>query len=359
MSFDASYKRRRVSVDEPASKASKPDITVEKKLSVVGAAVGNAHGRFLSCQVMLESMVPGALGPGLDERDELQDEGVQMIGKVMEKLLRDCTADLERKAAIVQDPDGTKGIMKGSTVEAQAAVEAAVKDETEKDAGFKAARADLNAARKALTDAKSAQKKAEQELSALIKEKEAYEDAYNMHFKPLRDGQYKTLTEAKHHVQALIPLFKMFEYEDSLIAGFPPAAERYPDDRRHFDSLTVKDAEKGFVSSGQKLEGAIAVAEPLVSSAGAAVVAAEDEVEVCKEKEYEAGLALGRSRFALAVAQLQLADAKKAVGEFPTTPKQAESMKVTAATTLEAFQTGPYEAYVYLRDRVAALAPYL
>jgi len=345
--------------DEPLSKALKLNTNTEEKLALVSAAVGNAHGRFLPCQVMLESMVPGALGPGLDERDELQDEGVQMIGKVMEKLLRDCTADLERKAAIVQDPDGTKGIMKGSTVEAQAAVEAAVKDETEKDAGFKAARADLNAARKALTDAKSAQKKAEQELSALIKEKEAYEDAYNMHFKPLRDGQYKTLTEAKHHVQALIPLFKMFEYEDSLIAGFPPAAERYPDDRRHFDNLTMNAAEKGFVSFRQKLEDAIAAAEPLIHDAIAAVAAAEDEVKVCKEKEYEAGLALGRSKFALAVVQLKLADATKELEEFPANPKQAETMKTASASALTNFRDGPYEAYVYLRDRVAALAPYL
>mmetsp|Transcript_28067 Transcript_28067/g.77531 ORF Transcript_28067/g.77531 Transcript_28067/m.77531 type:complete len:360 (+) Transcript_28067:85-1164(+) len=359
MSFDASYKRRRVSVDEPASKASKPDITVEKKLSVVGAAVGNAHGRFLSCQVMLESMVPGALGPGLDERDELQDEGVQMIGKVMDGLLQEHKAALERKTAIATNPDGTKAIVQEEFADAQSGVDAAVGDEAEKDRGLKAARADLDAAEKALAKAKADQKKAEQDLKALIEQKKAYEDAYNMHFIPLRDGQFNATAEARKHLQALIPIFAKFDYEGSLIAAFPPAAMCYPDARRNFDKLTMEDAEKGFLSFRHKLEGEIAAADPLVSNAIALVAFGEDEVKTCKVKEYDAGLALGRSRFALAVAQLQLADAKKAVGEFPTTPKQAESMKVTAATTLEAFQTGPYEAYVYLRDRVAALAPYL
>jgi len=359
MSSCAKRKRMPLVTDEPLSKALKLNTNTEEKLALVSAAVGNAHGRFLPCQVMLESMVPGALGPGLDERDELQDEGVQMIGKVMDGLLQEHKAALERKTAIANDPDGTNAIVQEELADAQSGVEAAVGDEAEKDRGLKAARADLDKAEKALAKAKTDQKKAEQDLKSLIEEKKAYEDAYNMHFIPLRDGQFNATAEARKHIQALIPIFAKFDYEGSLIAAFPPAAMCYPDARRNFDKLTMEDAEKGFLSFRHKLEGEIAAADPLVSNAIALVAFGEDEVKTCKVKEYDAGLALGRSRFALAVAQLQLADAKKAVGEFPTTPKQAESMKVTAATTLEAFQTGPYEAYVYLRDRVAALAPYL
>eukprot|EP00401_Gymnodinium_catenatum_P065374 CAMPEP_0117495058 /NCGR_PEP_ID=MMETSP0784-20121206/19936_1 /TAXON_ID=39447 /ORGANISM="" /LENGTH=367 /DNA_ID=CAMNT_0005289967 /DNA_START=83 /DNA_END=1186 /DNA_ORIENTATION=+ len=345
--------------EEPRSKAVKIDHTVEDKLAVVGAAVGDAHGLFVSCQMMLESMVPGALGPAMDERDELQDEGVEMIGKVIGRLLEDRESDVQRTIAIRSDPDGTKVTMQGELADAQAAVEAKVEDEAVRGAGLKTARAELAAAQEELAAARSAVRKAESNLVALQDERKKYEDAYNIHFIPLRDGRFTTAVEAKQHVQALAPVFERFNYEASLIAGFSPAATLFLADREHWDNFTIENAEKGFTEARSRLDDAVAVQTPLISEAVAAAAAAENEVKACLQKEYDAGLALGRARFALALARLKLADAKKALQNFPQTPKLAEAEEGAAIAALKAFKDGPYEAYVYLRDRVAALAPYL
>uniref|UniRef100_A0A7S1AMQ6 Uncharacterized protein n=1 Tax=Noctiluca scintillans TaxID=2966 RepID=A0A7S1AMQ6_NOCSC len=71
---------------QPSSKRLKFDANIEEQVQVVLRAVDNVEGRSSACQVMLSYMVPGCLGPALDERDKYQMESVEIIGRVLKEL---------------------------------------------------------------------------------------------------------------------------------------------------------------------------------------------------------------------------------------------------------------------------------
>lgn len=190
---------------------------------------------------------------------------------------------------------------------------------------------------------------------ALIQEKDAFENAYETHFTPLRDGVWSTQPEAETHVQSLIPLFNKFDYEESLINAFRPAAHRKPCDRRHFDKIVVDQAEKSFLQHKEDLERNIMASEPGIDRARSAVEFVESAVSEARESDRAVALTLGKAIMAQRSSQCLLRDAKKAYEKFPNDSQQAEIDRAAANRSLQEFRRGPYEAYTYLSNRIAAL----
>lgn len=73
------------------------------------------------------------------------------------------------------------------------------------------------------------------------------------------------------------------------------------------------------------------------------------------ESDRAAALTLGKAITAQRRSQCLLRDARKAHEQFPTDAQQAENERDAANQLLQKFRQGPYEAYTYLCNRIAAL----
>lgn len=331
------------------------DSTVEENICTVKDAVGALKGRSLETCVMLECMVPGSLGPGIDERDELQAEAVEMIGRVLERQEGELSRDLHRKEDMVQDPNRVRADM---TAELQEAKDHEVGADQQVQRGqqdLKSAKVDAGTGQRLLASARSSHDKSCTELKQLEAEQAALELNYKDHFIPVRDGTWQTQPESAKHVAALLPTFKTFEYEDSLIAAFQKAADHKPPARGNFDNITMETAEKDFSVGLQHLVGKIGAAHPIVSQASDSVAEAASQLDSAKHHEREAALALGAALVDKRHARFAVEKAQKGLDEFPKDPKAIAAARDAARQSLKDFQEGPLAAFKSLRDRVAAL----
>jgi len=347
--------KRTLGGDAPQAKRLKLTSKVAEKVAIVQDAVRNAHGRFEDCQLMLESMSPGSLGPGLDERDELQEEAVGMIERVLTDLKMAAEALVKRKEAIVNDPEGTKVIIEQEIGDAEAKLDGAKKDEAAKLETLEAAAQASKDAQKKLEAAKAALAATKRKLEDLNSERDSFESAYTKHFVPLRDGTFLSKAEAMTHVTALTPLFKSFDYEESLMAAFRPSAPIRPDERKHFDKVTMVEAERGFLAHKDDLTVQIGVAETEVKQAEQDV---EDATTDSTSELRAAALAYGRAKFDTRRARLGLDDANEAMRTFPSTPALAAQQLEAAQKALQGFEARPWAAFIWLKRRVQAMEPY-
>lgn len=341
--------------DDAESKKAKLDGHVQRQIQVVCDAVGTARDRSEDCQAMLEAMVQGSLAKGRDERDEIQEDAVRLIGDMISKLENDAIAKLNHTEAIVRDPEGTKATVQRELGEAMDAADEADKEVGEKRKRLRDARNGVADAQKRLAASEKALASHIQEQEILMKEKTDFEKAYSTHFTALRDGDWNAAAEAKEHVQALIPLFDRFDYEESLINAFTPAAGRKPCDRRHFDKIVVDQAEKSFLQHVDNLQGKIQAAEPAVDRARAAMDSCEVHLGDCWESDRAAALLLGKALTSQRRAQRLLQDARQVNIEFPEGAEKATSGRDAAHQALLDFRRGPLDAYTFLCNRVAAL----
>jgi len=341
--------------DEPQAKRLKLTSKVAEKVAIVQDAVRNAHGRFEDCQLMLESMTPGSLGPGLDERDELQEEAVGMMERVLTDLKKAAEALVDRKDAIVNDPEGTKVIMNKEFGDAKVKFDGAMEDEATKLETLKAAAQASKDAQNKLEAAKAVLAAAKKKLEDGNSERDSFEDAYTKHFVPLRDGTFSSKAEAMAHVKALTPLFKKFDYEESLIAAFAPSAPIVPDERKHFDKVTMVEVERGFLAHKDDLTVQIGIAETELKQAEQNV---EDSTSDSITELREAALAYGRAKVDTRRAKLDLDDANEAMRIFPATPAQAAQQLEASKKALQRFEAGPWAAFIWLKRRVQAMEPY-
>lgn len=349
--------RKRLLVGDQASNGKRLKVSdeVTAKLACVAEAVAGARFRSDACQMMLESMVPGCLGSGLDERDDLQTKAVEIIKEVVETLKSETDFDLKRKDDYIHDPQGTDEEMKK---EAQLASEGAAHAEDtmhEKERALEAAEDALDAAQNALLDAKRALLDAERNNKVKVQLAADFDDAYAKHFVPLRDGAFKTKAEADLHVSALKRFFMKFDYEDSLMSAFAPASRLQPADRKHFDVVTMTEAEKGFLNYKDEVHKEADDSVSMIEAARHAVEAAEAAAEAAKLSVREAGLAFGRAVTVAWRANLEASAARKAIQDAPRSPIEAEKQLEQSKRMHAKFMDGPYEAFAWLKERVAIL----
>eukprot|EP00927_Polykrikos_kofoidii_P012271 TRINITY_DN1527_c0_g1_i3.p1 TRINITY_DN1527_c0_g1~~TRINITY_DN1527_c0_g1_i3.p1 ORF type:complete len:362 (-),score=95.68 TRINITY_DN1527_c0_g1_i3:62-1147(-) len=349
--------RKRVMIGDQGGNGKRLKLTdqVNAKLAIVADAVASARFRSDACQMMLESMVPGCLGSGLDERDDLQNRAVDIIREVVESLKSDVDFDLKRKDDYVHDPQGTDMEMKK---EAQLAGEGAAHaedDMQEKERALEAAEDGLDSALDTLREAKKALADAEKNHKVKVQLATDFDDAYTKHFVPLRDGMFKTKAEADGHVQSLKRFFMKFDYEDSLMSAFAPASRLQPVDRKHFDTVTMTEAEKGFLNYKDEVHKEAEDSFSSIDAAKRAVEAAEAAVEAAKHSVREAGLVFGRAVTTAWKANLEAAAARKALQDAPKSPSEAEKQSDQSKRMHARFMDGPYEAFAWLKERVAIL----
>eukprot|EP00927_Polykrikos_kofoidii_P014997 TRINITY_DN1664_c0_g1_i1.p1 TRINITY_DN1664_c0_g1~~TRINITY_DN1664_c0_g1_i1.p1 ORF type:complete len:362 (+),score=64.74 TRINITY_DN1664_c0_g1_i1:154-1239(+) len=328
---------------------------VGAKLAIVAEAVASAPFTSNACQVMLESMVPGCLGSGLDERDDLQEMALEIITEVMDSLKSDVDEDLKRKDNYVQDPYTAHTRLQTELTDAGGIVTRADDHMHEKERALEAAEAALCKAQDDLRTAEIGLADVEKQLKGKTQLAAEFENAYTAHFVPLRDGTFVTKVEADGHVQSLKRFFGKFDYADSLMSAFALASKVKPADRKQFDVVTMTTAETGFVEYKDGLHKQAAESKPLIQHAQKTSEDAKVGLEAATQSVRDAGLQFGRAVTAVWKAKLKEAAAIKALRDEPKSQNEAERHLGESKKRYETFMTGTYEAFMWLKERIAIL----
>jgi tellurium resistance protein TerZ len=327
---------------------------VKVKLAIVADAASKAKFRSETCQIMLESIVPGSAGSGLDERDSLQERALDIIGEVIEDLHVGLESDVKIQHGWVTDPDATKAELEKLAQLAEEGGERADDKAKEKEAALEAAEMALQACKDRLAAALKAVGDTRRNHKDKLQMLQSLENAYTQHFLPLKNGDFKSKSDADLHVKFLKMFFQQFGYEDSLMVAFQPASTRYPDSRRNFDNITMTEAEKGFLEKDH-LEREVSDLEQAVVSREREQEAAADDVRAAEKSIREAGLEYGRALTDKNLANAKSADAAEKARTIPKTPQDAQKQLQIAERKLAAFMESPYAAYQWLKNRVAIL----
>eukprot|EP00927_Polykrikos_kofoidii_P014998 TRINITY_DN1664_c0_g2_i1.p1 TRINITY_DN1664_c0_g2~~TRINITY_DN1664_c0_g2_i1.p1 ORF type:complete len:377 (+),score=78.64 TRINITY_DN1664_c0_g2_i1:39-1133(+) len=350
-----SMKRPRVGDHGAGGKRLRFTDDVGDKLLIVADALACARYRSNACQLMLESMVPGCLGSGLDERDDLQEKALEIMKEVMDSLKADVDADLKNKNSYVQEPAATDAMMKHEVSIAREVVARADDHMHDRERALEAAEEALDKARDALKAAEIAFADVEKRKRDKVQLAAEFEHAYTTHFVPLRDGTFATKIDADAHVQSLKRFFEKFDYADSLMSAFAPASRHKPADRKHFDVVTMTTAEKGFVDHKDGLHKEAAESAPMIDHARKVADRAKVSVEAAKQSVRDAGLQFGRAVTSVWRAKLKEATDIKALRDSPTSQNEAEKQLVESKQKHDRFMTETYEAFMWLKERIAIL----
>eukprot|EP00930_Biecheleria_cincta_P080905 TRINITY_DN693_c0_g1_i1.p1 TRINITY_DN693_c0_g1~~TRINITY_DN693_c0_g1_i1.p1 ORF type:complete len:410 (+),score=123.99 TRINITY_DN693_c0_g1_i1:56-1231(+) len=347
------FKRAAPIGEQTETKRLKFQSDVEEKIDIVRKQVGNAEARSDECCVMLENMVPGSLGPAMDERDELQTEAVEMIGKVIKAIEDEAVDKVKLAEEICEDPESVKKKVEEAAERAQAEKAAAEKDKPAKQKAAQDAKASLAKADDTLRKANNGLHKLEDEKADLKDKRDTVEDAFIQHFVPIRDGDWEAESEALAHIRALGPVFVGFDYEKSLMAAFKEAGMNKPASRRSFDNQTIKSA--AFEERKAELDKQIAAKAAPIGKAQKAQQAAEAAKAAAAQKYNHTLADLGNVTGAIRKSNADALRARQELDTFPATPQEAEAKRQRAKAALEEL-TGPkgaVSAYIYLRDRVS------
>lgn len=334
----------------PAAKVSRTFASeVDSKLSMIVAALSAAPGCSEASLDMLKCAVHGSLAPKADERDAFQVDAANMIGRALRiiesGLGRNGADDLEAQLTALRAEAGMREAAQRDAEDALAAAKAAVD-------GFTSLGGDYDANRR-LQEARTALRAAEQKLAQIMQKRQQVLDAYENHFLILRRAlETKTRPmNAREHTEALLPLFRSWGVEESLLAGFVPAADCEKiarGDRGDWCLKVLMELEGFFQEPRQHLEQMVLEAQRMVSDHEAQLRLAEEACRAADSDRASDAARLQTLRDALRDAQARLEATKRPVSDAYWNIQRVEQELAHRSGELKRFKDGPLAAYEWL-----------
>lgn len=335
----------------PSAKRLKFAANIEEQIEVVLRMLDNAENRSPSCQVLLASMVPGCLGPPLDERDESQMEVAGIIGQVLEEL----HAATLKSVARIEPLVGWSGWpnQAGRTqidvelVEAKRVASVARQVASQRRSALCQAQrvtdGELGRLQQVIRDLEAAQER----QRVVGEEVSKVEALLQEHLVPLKEGLFDGEAEAHAHVEALLPQILDLQCEDSLKSSFVQAAVLKPDSREHFDRICFQEAEERFSQGLAQWRGDMQELEPVIKGFDRRITETSERHEAFLEAERDAGVEMQRAAEAQRTAEVELQRVQSAADAVNRVVPELETLRIRLAEEKKAMS-----AFRFLRDRV-------
>eukprot|EP00927_Polykrikos_kofoidii_P066849 TRINITY_DN6240_c0_g1_i1.p1 TRINITY_DN6240_c0_g1~~TRINITY_DN6240_c0_g1_i1.p1 ORF type:complete len:557 (+),score=87.44 TRINITY_DN6240_c0_g1_i1:66-1736(+) len=328
---------------------------VKAKIDLVAESASSAKFRSDACQVMLDCMVRGSASLGLDQRDSLQERALDIVGEVIEDIQEDVDINLKRQRRLVSDPEK-------ATAEIHKLVRLAEEDAASFEEKARGKEVALERAEDALEQSQEVLAAALQttaDLGKFHEEKlqlhEAFGNAYQKHFLPLKAAEFRSESDADAHASFLMKIFKILDVEDTLLAAFEIASTRPPHDRSSFDNITMDEAEDRFLGHMDQVKTEAADLELAIANTTQTEDAAAWDVLTAEKAMRNAGLEYGKALADCKVAKAKEAEACKIAQSFPKSLQDARERLDLAEKRNEDFKKRPCAAYESLKNRIGVL----
>eukprot|EP00933_Yihiella_yeosuensis_P062012 TRINITY_DN64926_c0_g1_i1.p1 TRINITY_DN64926_c0_g1~~TRINITY_DN64926_c0_g1_i1.p1 ORF type:complete len:421 (-),score=195.82 TRINITY_DN64926_c0_g1_i1:163-1425(-) len=289
------------------------------------------------CRKMLIAMAPQSICVPVDERQEFQEIGVQMISDAMTKLQGALQKAVDEENEKVAGAESTKGELETNVAAAEGALNAAQEATAAKTTALATASEGVVASGKALAAAEEEQRNGDAGLVVAKSDKEALEAALAENFAKLKageceEGQTQTLFIALRNLMGKVTM------DESLKSAVPGALTKQPSARGGFDHTVIDEFEKAFKTKIAELEASLASAQPDSEARAQAVAAAMEAKEAAAKAQQEASADLLAAKETQKEATAALKAAKAAV--------TANKPEYTAATSHRDEKQAELDAYV-------------
>lgn len=336
----------------PSAKRLKFSANIEEKIEILLKAVDNAVDHLPACQVMLASMVPGCLGPALDERDSVQMKAVDSIGKVILEQERVAREDVQRMTAFSEDLEVGKAAFARQLSAAREAVTLQRQVVAQRVTELKHAQMETDQSRQTMRLLSLKLQEAQLNKTRASDALRSFDQSCSAHFVPLKEGRFDDETQAMLHVDAVECLLKERKCEESLRNGFVSAAKLKPSAREHFDAIVVKEVGEYLKEALKNLREEDEAMDPVLRSVETQIMEASGNHDNLISMERAAGIALqsASAEERRAVACLNNFEAIQA--DLPESAERAKEILAVNTDVLEKVRAGPVAAFHFLKDRV-------
>ena len=200
-----------------------------------------------------------------------------------------------------------------------------------------------NASKKALAEAKDAQKKNDASIVKFTGFIDGLQATMEGKYKPLKEGS----VHGKRATAVLMKSLKCVTVDGSLSHALPTALQRKPSARSSFDAIVMTQFEDAASKQFAEWRVTLEAAKWGTEECGMSVVHAEAAAEKTFEKYKEVYMLVSAAKTSLKEAQKSLTDLGADIWA-------AEIASMEAVTALKDFQEGPLTLFRELRDRTSA-----
>lgn len=305
------------------------------------------------CSKMLLAMLPQSLCVPVDERQEYQHLGVEMIHKTVTNLKESLQTALDAESQKVVEAEEKKAALDKGVTSSDEALAVAQAATAERQSELTSASEAVVAAQAKVTKTEEDQRTGDAALVSAKSDKEILEAAFAGDFKTLKDGAYED-GQANQHFKSLKSLFGKLSMEESLKNAGPGALMKKPGERGGFDNTVVEEFEKSFQTKIAELEAILSSGQPDSDARAAAVSSAKQEHEEAETKQKEASASLLAAKEAQKESVAALKAAKAAVTAYKPEYKAATELRDEKKAELDTFVELTISTFMELKDKVSA-----
>lgn len=327
------------------------DPQVSEKVKIVTNALERYALQTVPCKDMLSNSVPGSLGTAKNERDEFQDESVDMVGRALQLIIVELerqVSELELKLQQAKDAQAAVEMRKHEAV--QRLQDAKQVTEMKGKLAVEAKNA-LDEASKEKRIAQQNVSTAEGKFRQAEGEKAYREDLYNNHFLPLKNGQFASVVEANSHIDVLRPALSKWGIEDCLLAAFQEASRKLPKDRRDWCTRTMEGVDEFFQKPLQDAEMTWRASKEELEARRRELQTAESVLAKAQADHQHSLQELQAARAAESEAEKLLAVIEKELRTAISYVKEVSALLEAKNRELLQFKEVVFQAYTWLRER--------
>lgn len=305
-------------------------------------------------RAMLLAGLPYSLCVASDERQELQELTVSMIGDVVSKVFTGLQARLDAENEKLASVESTKAQLETAVTEAEAHLISAKTSESQAEESLGTASEATILAHAELATRQDEQRLGDASLHAAKSDKDVLEAALTGVFEKLKVGEWEEPTQAKEYFEALAPLMQKVAMDESLKSATQSTLLKKPSSRGSFDSTVIDELDKCFQAKIVEVAAILSAGKPQSEARAASVAEATASVAVAEEAQRHASEALLSAKSAHKEAIASLKAVKANLADFQPQYAKASELRDEEQAKLQYFVDVNLNAFEELRQRPSA-----
>jgi hypothetical protein len=299
---------------------------------------------------MLLAVLPWSLCVAADERHEIQQRAVCMVGEVVEAVQAGLQHAAEAEAAKIAELEPGREKLERDLRQAEALEAAALSVVEEREAQLAMASAAVASKAEAVKTAELEEERQGAALGQMRSQRRELEAALSGSFKQLMEGAWEA-GEVEGLVQIVMAAVVHCSFEESLLTALPSSLAAR--ERSVFDTAVVGETKKGL---GEKIVALCESMEAATAPFAAQVAVVQDaraELDVAKAEQTQVAATLSEAQEARSEVSAEAEAPKAAMADHQVKVAEATAARDASLAELELFCTSSVRIFYMLRDRMS------
>jgi hypothetical protein len=265
----------------------------------------------------------------------------------------------EERRAAQEKVDGAqedKAAREAAVVDAEIHLHGLKNTIAESKIAIKESTTSMSTSRKSLKAVQGAQKSSQDKLSTIAAKVEQLHTVEKNVYQPLK-GAAAQGRKGQEHLKRIRKLGKDFGFQEALLESVPGVLKKSLDRRRTFDGFVISQLEREFKKNYTEMEGKLQQGEEELHENTNSVQETQALLDESGQSLEESNHKLFKASLAVSPCKKTLVQAKQHVRKFESDVQKYERDLKLAQARLDAFRSGPLDAFKELQKRTLDLLP--